>query len=989
MRKDTLYLTLSRDITSYTITSGQRAIATNVTYAVTIESPTLTTNLAGRDVSVIISDTEGNTLTTATTFYPDTKNPYKAVTGSLLLDGTAYAKFFDGKPVDTAVRLPIVIRDKSATLLSSDIVVMNGGENAEPSASDETIAGLVNAIRFYDLAEFKAWLDGTKTRDDGLRPTDIVVGQWVHTQNDGSFICKELIGSEPSVTKNFTAIVTQFPLTGTLKMNPANGVGLSLYSGDVYNEADATSFSTDAITYKGDAFTFNAGDNQVARQKDNYALENRVNSTMTATLNAVKADNANTYQAMLPVMNTTVEARDRAETAAQGAKSSETRAVEAETNAATSEANALAYKNSAAASEENAGLYRQQALASAQKAEQEAVTATTKAGEAASSASKAATSATDALYYKNSAETFSDSAESWSHSASEYAAAADTSAGLAKESEDNAAKSEANAATSAANAASSESKSLTYKETAVASADLSTTNKNSAADFSASASASASSAASSATAAANSASAAKQSATDLAGAVATAESLDGRITDIEDNGLVYNPLRGTPFIIEREIIAGVYLVRLRDYPSSNFSLVSNGEHYVATYNYGRTFAFLDKDLKPLREIAIGFNSNAHSPSFVHNGQLWVSCLSSTYMPSNKTGIICVYDVSDATSAPTVVAKTMKIIGDYNKNDIIALFLNRLTGNVLCIRNTMVNTGSYALEVYRLTVDGDTFAYDYVHTLEGISLSGNNPYPLINYFANRVFVTLVMSSVSYLSGFNPWGNVSPVNSSVESRLLVTGYDDKLHWIDTALPPADPGYSELPIRFGVRAVGTYFGSSVSSNIMTSATPGLQYHSTKSYTDKNGISRPCVLMTNGVATFWSDGEDDDGNLIWKTSWDRIFNPNSFGLFTPIGAYNPVVLCTGRGEISSASAGYLRPTAFVYRNDVSLSAQAVGNCVRVKTTGSGGYAQNGIIVLGESGNVGPEGFYGSSGGLVGSDYGVACDRRNASPTALVFTRP
>ena len=519
MRKDTLYLTLSRDITSYTITSGQRAIATNVNYAVTIESPTLTTNLAGRDVSLIISDTEGNTLTSATTFYPDTKNPYKAVTGSLLLDGGVYGKFFDGKPIDTAVRLPIVIRDKSVTLLSSDIVVVNGGEVAEPSASDETVAGLVNAIRFYDLAEFKAWLDGVKERPDGLKPTDIVVGQWVHTQQDGSFICKELIGSEPSVTKNFTTIVTQFPLTGTLKMNPDNGVGLSVYSGDVYNDSEATSFSIDAITYKGDAFTFTAGDNQVARQKDNYALENRVNSTMTATLNAVKADNANTYQAMLPVMNTTVEARDRAETAAQGAKSSETRAVEAETRAATSEANALAYKNSAAASEENAGLYRQQALASAQKAEQEAVTATTKASEASSSANKAAASSADALFYKNSAETFSNSAASWADSASEYSAAADTSADLAKMSEDNAAKSEANAATSAANAASSESKSLTYKETAVASADLSTTNKNSAADFSASASASAVASASSATAAANSATAAAKSAAEAASQV--------------------------------------------------------------------------------------------------------------------------------------------------------------------------------------------------------------------------------------------------------------------------------------------------------------------------------------------------------------------------------------------------------------------------------------------------------------------------------------
>ena len=616
-----------------------------------------------------------------------------------------------------------------------------------------------------------------------------------------------------------------------------------------------------------------------------------------------------------------------------------------------------------------------------------AETAKEDAQSAAEQSAQRATAAQNAQTAAERAAAAAQTAQEGAESAKEAAAQSATDAEAAKEA---AAQSATAAANSAQEAADGVTALLQGKVDAAEAAKTGAEAAKTAAETAkAGADAAKSAAASSATAAANSATAASKSATDLADAVATAKSLDGRVTAIEDEGIAYyNPLKGTPFIIEREIIAGVYLVRLRDYPSHPFSLTSDGEYYIIQkhYNPGKVW-LLDKDLKPLREIATGFNYNAHSPAFIHNGQLWVSNLSSTWMPSNKTGIICVYDVSDASSAPTVVAKTMKIIGDYNNNDIIALFLNRLTGNVLCIRNTMVNTGSYALEVYRLTVDGDTFAYEYVQTLDGVSLSGNNPYPLINYFANRVFVTLVQCQHGYDVGFNPYGDVYPVTRPVESRLLVTGYDDHLHWIDTALPPYS-NTAELPIRFGVSAVGTYFGSSVSSNIMTSATPGLQYHSTKSYTDKNGVSRPAVLMTNGVATFFSDGEDDDGNLIWKTNWDCLFNSGSFGLFTPAGAYSPAVLCAGTAE-GDPNGNYIRPTAFVYRGDTSLSAQAVGNCIRVKTTGGGGGGQNGIILLGESGNVGVAGYYGSSGGLVGSNYGVACDRHNVSPTALVFTRP
>ena len=546
MRKDTLYLTLSRDITSYTITSGQRAIATNVNYAVTIESPTLTTNLAGRDVSVIISDTEGNTLTTATTFYPDTKNPYKAVTGSLLLDGTAYAKFFEGKPVDTAVRLPIVIRDKSATLLSSDIVVMNGGENVEPSASDETIAGLVNAIRFYDLAEFKAWLDGTKTRDDGLRPTDIVVGQWVHTQNDGSFICKELIGSEPSVTKNFTTIVTQFPLTGTLKMNPANGVGLSLYSGDVYNEADATSFSTDAITYKGEEFTFYSGDNQIARQKDNYELEVTVNTTMCNTLKAIQADNDEAYDDMLLVMNTTVDARDRAERAAEAAECSELRAVCAEKNAADSQCCAKAYSDAAVDACIKSDFSMKRSQAYAQKSESCACDAKSYACDAKSYAAMAENAACSACSYQDYAMSFSTYACDFRDAALIYRNEAEKFSSCAHCSADNALASEiasrgysCSACDSADKASSSECNAHTYSLSAKCYAEQSCDYRDSASNFAAAAAASACASASSATAAANSAMAAAKSATDLADAVATAESLDGRILKLENGRGVY------------------------------------------------------------------------------------------------------------------------------------------------------------------------------------------------------------------------------------------------------------------------------------------------------------------------------------------------------------------------------------------------------------------------------------------------------------------
>lgn len=679
-----------------------------------------------------------------------------------------------------------------------------------------------------------------------------------------------------------------------------------------------------------------------------------------------------------------------AQSATASSKSAEQADESASKAAASADSAALALTSST-----NAAKRAEVAAANANDADTSAAenarVASDSAKSSSASAEQAAQRATAAQTAKTAAETAATAAQTAQGKAESAQAAAETAQKGAEAAKEAASQSATAAAQSAQAAAQGVATLLQGKVDAAEAAKSGAEAAKAAAETAKTdADAAKTAASSSAKAAANSATAAAKSATDLADAVSTAKSLDGRVTAIEDEGIAYyNPLKGTPFIIEREIIAGVYLVRLRDYPSHPFSLTSDGQYYIIQKHYypGKVW-LLDKDLKPIRDIATGFSSQAHSPAFIHNGQLWVSYLSSTWMPAAKDNIIRVYDVSDASSAPTVVAKTMKIIGDYNKNDIIALFLNRLTGNVLCIRNTMVNTGSYALEVYRLTVDGDTFAYEYVQTLDGISLSGNNPCPVINYFASRVFVTLVQSSASYASGFNPYGGVTPVSRSVESRLLVTGYDDKLHWIDTALPP-DSNTSELPIRFGVSAVGTYFGSSVSSNIMTSATPGLQYHSTKSYTDKNGVSRPAVLMTNGVATFRSDGEDDDGNLIWKTDWDAIFNSGSFGLFTPAGAYKPVVLCAGKNAGGGENEGYLRPTALVYSGNTSLSAQAVGNCIRLKTTGTSGYGQNGIILLGESGNVGAAGFYGSSGGLVGSNYGVACDRHNATPSALVFTRP
>ncbi len=227
---------------------------------------------------------------------------------------------------------------------------------------------------------------------------------------------------------------------------------------------------------------------QSATAARNSATEAGESASSAASDRATAVNSATSAQAYAEDAKT---AQGKAESAKADAEDAKTEAASSANAAAASELKALAYKNAAEASVETAGYYRQQAIDSAKKAEQSANTAATHALKASSSASKAANSATAA---KNSAQEAAENVAALLQGKVDAAEAAKTGAEAAK----------------------------TAAETAQGKAEGAQT-----------------AAASSATAAANSATAAKQSATDLANAVSTANSLDGRISTIEGYGTQY------------------------------------------------------------------------------------------------------------------------------------------------------------------------------------------------------------------------------------------------------------------------------------------------------------------------------------------------------------------------------------------------------------------------------------------------------------------
>lgn len=272
-------------------------------------------------------------------------------------------------------------------------------------------------------------------------------------------------------------------------------------------------------------------------------------------------------------------AQGKAEAAKTTAEAAKTDAASSANAAAASELKAFAYKNAAEASVETAGSYRQQAIDSAKKAEQLANTAATHALKASSSASKAANSATDA------AQKAADGVTAILQGKVDAAEAAKTAAEAAK------------AGAEAAQAAAETAK--TGAEAAKAAA------------------------ASSSTAAANSASAAAKSATDLADAVATAKSLDGRVSTIEGLGTQYkrdlrvdatglvNPLATS--LATSSPFASIYRRTNKGYDGRYFSDCQH--HIFNDYDSALIYDANGKYLGRITNTGVGFSTAHESYKF--------------------------------------------------------------------------------------------------------------------------------------------------------------------------------------------------------------------------------------------------------------------------------------------------------------------------------------------------------------------------------------
>ena len=235
----------------------------------------------------------------------------------------------------------------------------------------------------------------------------------------------------------------------------------------------------------------------------------------------------------------TAAAKSAAQASASAASGS---ATEAKASAASSAASATSAADSAKDAGDSA-VYAQDAQAAAEAAQSKAETAQRAAETAATAAGESAKVAGDseraAISAKQSAETAQVQAKA-SENAAKASETAAKGAETAARASEQAAKASEQAADESATAAAESASAAKSSETAAAnSATAAEAAKTAAETAKTGADAAQTAAASSATAAANSAAAAKQSETNLADAVATAESLDGRISTIEGLGTQY------------------------------------------------------------------------------------------------------------------------------------------------------------------------------------------------------------------------------------------------------------------------------------------------------------------------------------------------------------------------------------------------------------------------------------------------------------------
>ena len=273
----------------------------------------------------------------------------------------------------------------------------------------------------------------------------------------------------------------------------------------------------------------------------------------------------------------TAAAKSAAQASASAASGS---ATEAKASAASSAASATSAADSAKDAGDSA-VYAQDAQAAAKTAQGKAETAQRAAEASATAADEsakvAAASEQTALSAKQSAETAQGKAQA-SETAAKASETAAKGAETAARASERAAKASEQAANESATAAARSASAAKSSETAATtSATAAEAAKTTAETAKTGAEAAQTAAASSATAAANSATAAAKSATDLADAVATAESLDGRLTVCEAGVKASVPYFAPVFdvLYERKLVTRTW---------SDFQIIATLHRGVILYN---------------------------------------------------------------------------------------------------------------------------------------------------------------------------------------------------------------------------------------------------------------------------------------------------------------------------------------------------------------------------------------------------------------------
>lgn len=279
-----LDIILTRDSTKLTMASEQSALAVGATYDVRITAyPPVahgimaTSKIKGPLALTLVKEGSTDILAKAIIYrWNSTVWGELEGRGVLTLKTEDFAPLFpEEKSVDTTVRVVMTIASEDGTTyVVSPITVVwsNAGFNSVDvrDRTDAVIDGIVNGIRFSTVAEVNNWLQGEFIRPDGVTPDQLPDYSMVVTQDEGTFmLTSKILGMDASIEKNFTQIMTPYPMKGWTRILAKDGDGgFSVHSKDVYDTEDATRYGLDAIQAKSSSYTFDMAGTGIVRFDD-------------------------------------------------------------------------------------------------------------------------------------------------------------------------------------------------------------------------------------------------------------------------------------------------------------------------------------------------------------------------------------------------------------------------------------------------------------------------------------------------------------------------------------------------------------------------------------------------------------------------------------------------------------------------------------------------------------------------------------------------